>query len=152
MQVTRRRHAKYESSHSIRRTDMHTVYDFTCPQGRLANDPAGVSIMLPSGMEFTVKQIHVPKEYELQGRVGAIRIRHDAADLDVLIVVVYAHTETTDRDPDKRNVAIWHWVDELIAQAATRTTPIILTDANGHVGHSRGEGRSNRDRRVQHRA
>ena len=148
VQGTRTKHGKYDSSHSKRQTAYHTVYDFACPEGRSANEPAGVAMVIEKCMEPFVKSIHKPKESNLQGRVGAIRIKHDQADLDVTFIVVYAHTEVPGRDEDKRNVAIWHWVDELLADLPTRTVPILFTDANGRVGSNRVHTTGGRDVRA----
>ena len=148
VQGTRVKHGRYDSSHSKRQTDYHTIYDFSCPEGRSTNEPAGVAILIPKNMEPFVRSIHKPKDTVMQGRAGAIRIKQDKADLDVTFITVYAHTELPGREEDKRNVAIWHWVDELIADLPSRTVPIIFTDANGRVGSNRTQTTGGRDTRA----
>ena len=134
VQGTRLKHGKYDTPYRTRTTPYHTSYDFSCPSGRQLNEPAGVSIILPKNMAPYVREIHHPTETHIQGRAGAIRIRKDSCDLDVTLICVYAHTETPDGTTDKQNIDIWKWVDTQLGNSALRNTPIILTDANGHVG------------------
>jgi len=62
IQGTRTRHDSTETHYSTRVTDFHTTYDFTCPKGRLKNEPAGVAIMIPRGMESHVRSVHAPRD------------------------------------------------------------------------------------------
>ena len=151
VQGTRMVHEKGHSPYSTRDTEYHRCIDFTCPKGRQTNQPAGVAILLPTGLHHYIRSNEYPrKQYEtdLVGRAGAIRIKCDTEDLDVAVIVVYARPETMGREEDPLNVQLWRWVDEYVSELPARCIPIILTDANGRVGSVRTQEYGGRDGRY----
>ena len=134
VQGTRARHGRFDTAYSTRRTPFHTCIDFTVPEGRQSNDPAGVSILLPHSMVPYIRQIYCSPHTDRQGRIGAVRLRRDDADLDVILLVTYAHPELPGTETDQRNVEIWKEASQVLQGVSNRTVPIVFTDANGRVG------------------
>ena len=56
---------------------------------------------------------------------------------DVTYFAVYATCDTGTATADPVTKRLWHWVSGVLATTGVRSTPVILTDANGHVGSRR---------------
>ena len=118
-----------------RHTGTHVVYDFAAERrGGRGEFPAGVALLLPMDMERDVVQLLWPPSEADQGRAGAVRVKH-ADGRDVMYVVVYAAVEGA--KVVEANRRLWRWVRDTIREMPRRCTPVVLTDANGHVGYTR---------------
>ena len=141
LQSTRRMRDEYGTAYACRKAAHHSVFDFTSA-GRTrvkGGQPAGVAILMPTQDVPYVIQILYPHETELQGRAGAVRVRY-ADGRDVVYVVVYAKVEEQGGEAAVLNRRIWDWVRDILREMPNRCTSVVLTDANGHLGHVR-EGR-----------
>eukprot|EP00971_Amphidinium_carterae_P352729 6492717-Amphidinium_carterae.2 len=93
----------------------------------------GVEILL---RRSRFKPRHVKKIWSapanMQGRVGALRLKSSLFDFTVF--TVYAPPEPQSDKGKAVTEAVWRFVEEVLAELPDRTVPIILCDANGHVG------------------
>ena len=57
--------------------------------------------------------------------------------MDVTHVVMHVPVNRSATQVDEDATALWHWVDDCIGAVPEGSTPIVLLDANGHVGSKR---------------
>eukprot|EP00972_Heterocapsa_arctica_P030113 4437374-Heterocapsa_arctica.AAC.1 len=84
------------------------------------------------------RQIWAPEQ--LQGRVGAVRFSKKGL-FDVSLMTLYLPPKTNEKLSRVDYQQVLTWASNILSILPARTTPILLMDANAHVGAGTGQTR-----------
>eukprot|EP00972_Heterocapsa_arctica_P039061 5752324-Heterocapsa_arctica.AAC.1 len=82
-----------------------------------------------------IKQVIDPLD-GLAGRAGALRVCH-CGIFDFCILGLYFPASVQRRDQQPPVIQLWQWAAKVLQNLPLRCVPIIMTDANAHVGKTR---------------
>lgn len=135
LQGTRRRH--HDGPVTISRAGDHMVYDWGFGRSSFVTRAAGVQLRVHRRVArpCDIAAIHSPPPV-LQGRGGAVRVRHPAADL--LFVTLYVAPRYGNAAHDavymKGTRELFGWLHGVLDNAPARTTVFLGMDLNDTLG------------------
>ena len=100
--------------------------------GRPPNRSTGIAIGISRRIhqQHHLRHVHVPAEF--RGRVLVLRFLR--GDVDITLVAVYQHVESTSDTARQKACQMWKWLEHYISTLPHRTYPILLGDFNGWTG------------------
>eukprot|EP00972_Heterocapsa_arctica_P076913 11344808-Heterocapsa_arctica.AAC.1 len=97
----------------------------------------GVSLALRARLfrERDIRHVYTPPQ-AIAGRAGGVRARRNGL-YDWSIFSLYLPATVRLVEHREAVKAVWRWMSRTLSELPARTTPIILLDANAHVGSRR---------------
>jgi len=126
---------RYRSDRSFRAytRKQYFVWDWVAGRTKHSNSSTGVMIALRRGY---VRRHHARRVWQtppsIQGRGGAIRVNTPV--LDACFIVGYVPPESTEARHRESSQAVYAWMHETVSSLPTRCMPVVMLDANGHMG------------------
>ena len=146
LQGTRRRQEENGLGYSTWREEGFVVVSSGHSNRDVEDTHAGVSISVNLGdfSEKNIKAVWAPRTDKLAGRVLAVRVVD--GDSDTTVIDSY-FPSGAQRDPNKRTqyIAVAKAIGGFIEKLPKRTSVIMLTDANAHVGYKAELGAAGRN-------
>eukprot|EP00971_Amphidinium_carterae_P061491 1217141-Amphidinium_carterae.1 len=128
---------RYKSTHPVRQFRAygyhHYAWDTFCSTGAQGHAGVLLSFACKRFRRSQVRHVYCPASH-LQGRGGAVRIK-GGTTMDFCYFVVYPPPSPVTEHDGRLVVDLWRWVGETIEALPVRCTPVLLSDANAHLGY-----------------
>eukprot|EP00929_Paragymnodinium_shiwhaense_P056482 TRINITY_DN28260_c0_g2_i1.p1 TRINITY_DN28260_c0_g2~~TRINITY_DN28260_c0_g2_i1.p1 ORF type:complete len:541 (+),score=33.54 TRINITY_DN28260_c0_g2_i1:83-1705(+) len=130
--ATKRRAESADTYHSFTKVGAFHVIDFGHHSGSQHSKHSGLSLALRADCFSTrnIVSIAAPRDDELRGRAAAVRVKQGNTDITFLL----GHLPASFASNAQLYNRVLEYLKGVIYSLPVRTIPILLADANAHVG------------------